>query len=251
MPEVQSLDELNHLLYTWCERVAKTEPVPHTKKTVNKVWEEEKDLLHPLPPKPFEACKLRESTVSKTATVVFETNQYSVPCTHVGKKIWVKAFVDQVIIVAQNQVIAEHSRCYERHQMVLQLDHYLEAFLRKPRALHDARVMQTGEIPDSVRRFHRLMHKRHGADGDRAFVRLLLLHRDVRMESLTCALEEAEQRGIYHYEGIHDLILRMTGQIPVMNQLSDEKIPNDLHAYRVQKANLQCYSELLSGGDVK
>jgi transposase len=249
-PQVQTLDELNDLLYAWCERVSENERVPHTNKTVNMVWEEEKVRLLPLPLKPFEACKLRESTVSKTSTVTFDTNHYSVPCTYAGKKVWIKGFVDRLIIVAQNQVIAEHPRSYDRHQMVLQLNHYLEAFLRKPRAVHDARVMQTAEIPDSVRRFHRLMHQRSGADGDRAFVRLLLLHRDVGMETLTTSLEEAERKGIFHYEGIHDLILRSTGQVPSTNPLSDEKVPIDLQSYRVQKANLQCYSALLSGGDV-
>lgn len=248
-PQVQSLDELNDLLYAWCEHVSEKERVPHTNKTVNQVWEEEKERLLPLPLKPFEACKLRESTVSKTSTVTFDTNHYSVPCTYAGKKVWIKGFVDRMIIVAQNQMIAEHPRSYDRHQMVLQLDHYLEAFLRKPRAVHDARVMQTAEIPDSVRRFHRLMHQRNGADGDRAFVRLLLLHRDVGMGTLTAALEEAEQKAIFHYEGIHELILRKTGQIHWTNPLSDEKVPIDLQSYRVQKANLQCYSALLSGGD--
>lgn len=95
--------------------------------------------------------------------------------------------------MAQNQVIAEHARSYERNQMITVLDHYLEALLKKPRAIRDAHAFQSSEIPEVFKRFHRKMREQEGAIGDRKFIRLLLLHREVGLEKLTQALLEAEQ----------------------------------------------------------
>ncbi|WP_245842334.1 Mu transposase domain-containing protein [Parageobacillus galactosidasius] len=112
--------------------------------------------------------------MNKTSLITVETNQYSVPCSYVGQAVWAKIFVDRVIVVAQNQVIAEHPRSYERNQMITHLDHYLEAFIKKPRAIRDAHAFQSSDIPDVFRRFHRKMREQEGAAGDRKFIRLLL-----------------------------------------------------------------------------
>ncbi|MEB1808765.1 MAG: hypothetical protein LPK26_16000 [Bacillaceae bacterium] len=61
--------------------------------------------------------------------------------------------------MAQNQVIAEHKRSYERNQMVTELDHYLEILLKKPRAIRDAHAFHSSDIPDVFRRFHRKMRE--------------------------------------------------------------------------------------------
>jgi len=236
-PDLQSLDELNQHLITWCEQSAVNDRVPHTDERVVDVWKREKDVLHLLPEQPFEACRLKAGTVSKMATVTFETNQYSVPSTYVGERVWIKAFVDQVSIVAQNEVIAMHPRCDDRDQMILVLDHYLDVLLKKPRAVRDARVMHGSDIPEMVRSFHKEMRQRHGADGDRAFVRFMLLHREVGMETIMKVLHVAADRQIYHLEGLHELILRQTGQTPPMSALSADKLPVDLTQYRVQKAD--------------
>lgn len=51
---IQSLDELNEHLLSWCEQSAEHDTVPHTKEKVADVWMREKVVLHPLPPQPFE-----------------------------------------------------------------------------------------------------------------------------------------------------------------------------------------------------
>jgi transposase len=247
IPHIQTLDELNAHLLAWCETSASHDTVPHTQRTIEDVWKEEQATLHPLPEQPFEPCRLSEVEVSKLSVITFETNRYSVPSRYVGSCVWVKGFVDHVIIVAQNQVIARHFRSYERGQMLLQLDHYLEALLQKPRAARDARVMQTPQVPDSLRQLQAQMNQRHGADGDRGFVRFLLLHRELGMEVLAKAAEMAEVAGVYRYEGLHEMVLHLTGQRPLTHAMPESKIPVDLHSYRIQKVNVQQFSALLGG----
>jgi hypothetical protein len=237
---------LNQHLLHWCEQTTKLKQVPHSQELVNDAWKRERKKLRPLPLVPFEACKIKDCEVSKICTVTFETNQYSVPCAYVGHSVWVKAFVDRVIIVAQNQVIAQHIRSNDRYQLVLELDHYLEALLRKPRALHHAQVMRSPKIPEIIRRLHQTMHAKSGADGDRAFIRFLLYSRQIGITSFTKILEQAEDLGIYHFEGLYDLLNRNTGQLPEP-AITVKQVPFDLNAYRVKKSDFQQYSALLGG----
>lgn len=252
LPHVQSMDELNNdYLLSWCNKSALQTRVPHSKETVHEQWLKEKEALHPLPATEFEACRTTLCRVSKISTITFDTNQYSVPCAYVGQQVWVKGFVGQVIVVAQNQIIAEHKRSYETGGLFPQLDHYLEALLRKPRAVRDARAMKTADIPEVLREFHRQMNEKHGADGDRGFVRFLLLHREVGMDILVETVQEAQTTGVFRYEGLHQIIQRLTGQSPNQEPLPPASLPTDLEQYRVKKAEPGRYGELTRGGAVK
>lgn len=251
VPHVQSLDELNDLLLGWCERSAQQKKVPYTQETIHEAWLKEKQALHPLPATDYEACKTAECRVSKIATITFDRNQYSVPCSYVSQRVWVKGFVDHVIVVAQNQIIAQHNRVYEEGGIYLKLDHYLEALLRKPRAVRDARAMQTADVPQEMRDFHRLMNEKHGAEGDRGFVRFLLLHREVGMDILLQTVQTAQAAGVFRYEGLHQIVRQLTGQESNPASLPTASLPADLTAYRVRKADLNRYGELTSGGAAK
>ncbi|NRD79025.1 IS21 family transposase [Bacillus sp. BRMEA1] len=250
LPNVQSMDELNDYLLEWCLKEAEQRTVPYTKETVAQMWEKEKEYFHPLPEKRFEACKLVSCRVDKTSLVTIETNKYSVPCRFVGQTVWAKIFVDRLIVVAQNEVIAEHSRSYEQNQMFTILDHYLEILVKKPRAVRDAHAFQSSDIPEVFRRFHRKMREQEGAIGDRKFARLLLLHREIGMEKLTQALLEAEKTQVFRYEVVHEKIQRLTNNSFMLENLSREKTPTNLLDYKIQKSNIAQYGQL-TGGQMK
>jgi hypothetical protein len=245
--KVQSIEELNEYLEEWCLEDAKNKKVPHSNSTVAEMWEKEKEYLHPLPGNRFEACKLVSCQVNKTSLITVETNQYSVPCSFVGQAVWAKIFVDRVIVVAQNQVIAEHPRSYETNQLYTVLDHYLEALLKKPRAIRDAHAFQSSDIPEVFRRFHQKMREQEGAVGDRKFIRILLLHREVGMETLTKALLEAEKTQIYRYDAVHENIRRLTNNHVTIGHLSADKTPSSLLDYKIKKSNVEQYGQLTGG----
>lgn len=248
IPEVTSLDELNVMLREWCLKESKQRIVPRSKETVMDLWEKEKEYLHPLPVRRFEACKLISCEVNKTSLITVETNQYSVPCSFVGQSVWVKLYVDRVIVVAQNQVIAEHPRSYERNGLITKLDHYLEALLKKPRALRDAHAFHEPNIPEVFRRFHQKMREQEGAAGDRKMIRLLLLHREIGMEILTKAFEEAEQAQIYRYEQVYEIIQKKKNPAQNIQTLPKEKTPEGLFELKVQTGSTEKYGQLMGGG---
>jgi transposase len=246
-PVVQSIEELNEYLLDFCLKEAARTHVPHKSETVLEMWEKEKEYLHPLPSDRYEACKLLSCKVNKTSLITVDTNRYSVPCSFVGQAVWAKIFVDRVIVVAQNHVIAEHPRSYERNQMITVLDHYLEVLLKKPRAIRDAHAFQSSDIPDIFRRFHLKMREQEGAAGDQKFIRLLLFHRDIGMESLTNALLEAEKTQVFRYETVHEIIQKLTNQHIIITDLPIDKTPVNLLDYKVNKSNIEKYGQLTGG----
>ncbi|WP_409974288.1 Mu transposase domain-containing protein [Bacillus sp. Bva_UNVM-123] len=205
-PEVQSMDVLNEFISWIVLKEANRTHVPNKSEKVLEMWVKEKEHLHPLPANRFEACKLVSRKENKTSLITVETNHYSVPCSYAGQTVWVKNFVDRVIVVAQNRVIAEHPRSYESNQIITILDHYLEVLLKKPRAIRDSHAFQSSEVPDVFRRFHLKMREQEGSASDQKFIRLLLLHRDIGMENSTNALLEAKKTQVFRYEKVHEII---------------------------------------------
>jgi hypothetical protein len=91
------------------------------------------------------------------------------------------------------------------------------------------------------------MREQEGSVGDRKFIRLLLLHRDIGMESLTNALLEAEKTQVFRYEKVHEIIQKLTNQHITISTLSREKTPVSLLDYKVNKSNIEQYSQLTGG----
>ena len=80
--------------------------------------------MRPLPGEPFEACDQANGKVSSQSLVRYDTNDYSVPVAYGHQDVWVRGYVDQVVIGCRGEVIAKHSRCYAREDAVLDLHRF-------------------------------------------------------------------------------------------------------------------------------
>ena len=54
--------------------------------------------MMPLPPAPFDACDQATGRVSSQALVRYKTNDYSVPVAYGYRDVWVRGYVDEVIM---------------------------------------------------------------------------------------------------------------------------------------------------------
>ena len=68
------------------------------------------------------------------------TNLYSVPAAP-GRSVEVRLYPSHVAIHDEGRLIAHHERRYERHQQVLDLEHYLDVLERKPGALNGSKPL--------------------------------------------------------------------------------------------------------------
>jgi hypothetical protein len=178
VPRVADLAELNASLRRCCEaerrRVVQSLTGPFT---IGDRLAEDLAAAGPLPPHRFDPCVTHPAAaVDKYQTVAYDTNRYSVPRPFAFGTVTVKAYVDQVVIVAGGQAIARHRRPTARHTMVLDPLHYLVTLGRRPGALDCAPVFRDWKLPGCFATLRAALERQHGAvAGGRRYARVLQL----------------------------------------------------------------------------
>ena len=102
----------------------------------------EKPALHPLPLLPADTSVTRTVRVTNRCRIVLDTNRYSVPSLHSSRLVTLKAFADRLCLYHTHQLIATHTRSYERHRDFENPDHVRELLDQRRRA-RDAKWLQT------------------------------------------------------------------------------------------------------------
>jgi hypothetical protein len=121
----------------------------------------------------------------------------------------------------------------------LDLTHYLPALASKPHAVrHAAVVDQLPPIYAAVR--DRLT--RAQPDGYREFARILLLHQEFSLETLTTALEEALRCDCLQATAVRQLLLNLT----VLPSPEPIAVPDRLARLEVPPPDLSRYNLLLA-----
>lgn len=103
---------------------------------------EDQQYLQPMPRYTPEVSKKVFPTVSRYATVQFETNLYSVPCRYVGKSTTVKAYPNHIEVWIAGTLVTRHDRLFGHKKDSLDLQHYLPILAQKGRAIRYARPVQ-------------------------------------------------------------------------------------------------------------
>ncbi|MBT9373463.1 IS21 family transposase, partial [Rhizobium sp. CSW-27] len=162
---VKSLEELNVWLLDKCVAYAKAHNHPEqAEQTIWQMFEAERGNLVPYVG-PFDGFHCVPASVSKTCTVRFDNNKYSVVSTAVGRPVEVHAYADRVVVKQDGTVIAEHRRSFGRGETVYDPWHYVPVLARKPGALRNGAPFRDWVMPAAMEK----VRKRLKAvdDGDR------------------------------------------------------------------------------------
>ena len=131
----RDLDDLNDQALRWCQTVAASRRCPEDRtQTVSAVFEQERGRLLSLPADPFPAEERVEVSVGKTPYVRFDLNDYSVPHTQVRRTLTVLASLRRVRVLAGAELVADHTRSYDKDAQVEDPVHLAELVRRKAAA---------------------------------------------------------------------------------------------------------------------
>ena len=196
----------------------------------------------PLPAAPFEACAQSSGRVSSQSLVRYDTNDYSVPVAYGHQDVWVRAYVDQVVIGCRGDVIARHPRCYGREDMVFDPVHYLPLIERKINALDQAAPLAEWDLPEEFDTLRRLMEARMLKIGRREYVQVLRLLESFGMEDLRAAVKQALKMGAVGFDAVKHLVLCQVEKRP-------PKLDLDVYPYlpraRVETTSAASYMALM------
>jgi transposase len=181
IPRVDTLAELNATLAA-ADVGDDARHIDGRTTTVGADFTAEAPHLLPLPAERFD-CSLSLSTrVDRYARITVRQCRYSVPARLIGARVRVSLSAEQLRVFDGSSLVATHPRLTARGASHLVLDHYLEILAGKPGALPGstalAQARASGLFTATHEAFWAAARARHGdADGTRALIDVLLLHR--------------------------------------------------------------------------
>jgi transposase len=249
MPEVADFDELNRLLADACmeddQRV-----IDRQEQSIGKRWQTERPHLQPLPSHAFACCISREVTLNGYGQVTFETNRYSVPADKARKQLTLRAYPFRIEIIADNQIIATHLRCYGRKQDILDPLHYLSLLEQRPGAFDHAEPLRQWRTqwPPTYEMLLSRLRKQADTESQaiRAFIQILQLHQARDNGLVEAAIEQALKEGLATPTGVRFCLNRLTDPTPVVVPLDLSQLPR-LAQVGHQPLSLAHYDQFLQG----
>ena len=122
--DINNIDTLNAQAAAWCLGHAAERRCPDQQSlSVREVLAQELPRLLPLPDNPYPVATQVPVKVAKTPYVRFDLNDYSVPHTHVQRRLTLLADPHQIRIVDGTQVLATHRRSYDKGQQIEEPKH--------------------------------------------------------------------------------------------------------------------------------
>ncbi|GGQ19519.1 transposase [Streptomyces mutabilis] len=199
VPDVSSLAELNEMVEQWDLHDGRRR-IGSRPRTIDEYFAVEQPLLLPLPTEPFETGRVFTPRVDRYSQITVRTNRYSVPVRLIGKRVRVVLHASHLVVYDQNVEVARHERLIAKASCRLELDHYLEALIRKPGAFPGATALEQARSAGKFTPVHDAWwaqaRKVHGErDGTRALIEVLLLGRHIPHEHLVAGLATALRAG--------------------------------------------------------
>jgi transposase len=206
LPHFASWDDFNIWLEEQC-RNRQADILRGHAETIGQRLQRDLAAMAELPGTPFDACDQATARVSSQALVRYKTNDYSVPVAYGHRDVWVRGYVDQIVIGCGGEVIARHPRCYESEELVFNPVHYLALLERKIGALDQAAPLAEWDLPAEFQTLRRLMEARMLKAGRREYVQVLRLLESFEMADLHLAVKAALRLGAVGFDAIKHLVL--------------------------------------------
>ena len=206
LPRFASLDDFNDYLEEQC-RHRQRDILRGQSETIGQRLERDLSAMKALPAAPFEACDKKTGQANSLSLVRYRLNDYSVPVAYGHQQVFIRGYVNEVVIGCGAEVIARHPRSYEKEDMVFDPIHYLPLLERKIAALDQAAPLEGWDLPNEFITLRRLLESRLGKAGKREYVQVLRLLETFEMDTLTAAIKDAQRLGAISFDAVKHLVL--------------------------------------------
>jgi transposase len=138
--ELPEFSAINPAAQIWLDTIANVRMHAYTHRRPVELFAEERTHLQPLNALPYDIARIASVRASKQFRVTLDTNHYSIPAQYASRRVRLKAYPDRVCIYHQDQLIARHTRSYDRHQDIEDPDHP-KALLAQRRNAREQRLL--------------------------------------------------------------------------------------------------------------
>jgi hypothetical protein len=249
--EADSFDDLNEQLRQRCLQDDQRR-VDRQAQTIGQAWQQERLLLHALPPQAFDCCREITARLNGYSQVVVESNRYSVPSDRAATQMRVKLYPFEIKIYRpdEKEAVAVHVRCYGQQQDILDPLHYLPLLAQRPGALDHAKpIRQWRSSWPAVyeQLLAELQRRQPDGSGVRQFIQVLQLHQEHPPELIEQAVSQALAHHCPHLDAVQLCLRQLLQPDPPPLTLDLSEHPK-LLAVGQQPLRLEHYDHLLKGG---
>jgi transposase len=138
----------------WRDQVANVRLHETTRQQPRERFAQERALLRALPAIPFDSDEIVPAVVSPQARIAFDGNRYSVPPQFARRPLTVRARRDELRLLHEGQVVAQHVRSYERGQVLVLPEHQLAVLALRQRPRQQALAQAFDAWGPEARAFH-------------------------------------------------------------------------------------------------
>jgi transposase len=213
--ELLRFEDYLALAPTWRDQVANVRLHETTRERPIDRFEQERALLRPLPAIPFDTDEVVSAVVSPHARIAFDGNRYSAPPRFVRRPITVRANRDELRLLHEGQVVAQHVRSYQRGQLLVLPEHHLAALSLRQRPRQQALTQEFDAWGSQARAFHLGLNSRPVKTGVHVR-RLLELAQLYGRTEVLAAISRALELATYDAACVENLLLaeRRRRQLP-------------------------------------
>jgi transposase len=199
----------------WRDQVANVRRHATTHERPVDRFQRERPLLRGLPAVPFDTDEVVTAVVSPHARIEFDGNRYSIPPTWTRRPVTIRASRDELRVLHEGQVVAQHVRCYQRGQLIVVPDHRTAALGLRRRSRGSALEQEFDALGPEARQFHLQLRSRPVKTGVH-LRRILGLARLYGPVEVLSALAEALTLAAYDAASVANLLLaqRRRRQLP-------------------------------------
>jgi transposase len=190
----------------WRDQVANVRLHDTTRERPVDRFRQECLLLRALPAIPFDTDEIVPAVVNPHARIEFDGNRYSAPPRFVRQPVTIRASRDEIRVLHEGQVVAQHVRCYERGQLIVLPDHRLAALALRKRSRGTAVEHAFDALGPDARQFHLRLKSQPVKTGVH-LRRLLGLARLYGTAELLSAISRALELATYDAAYVENLLL--------------------------------------------
>jgi transposase len=199
------LDALNAAVRHWMDTIANLRIHGETRKQPVELFAVEKVHLQPLPPLPADTAVTDTVRANSRFRIRLDTNRYSVPSRYASQRLTLKKFANRLCIYHEGQLIATHTRSYDRHQDIENPDHAKELLSQRIKA-RNAKVLLAfyALCPRAEEYYRQLQERRFNARLHIA--KIMALSEVYGPDKVACAIEDAFEFAAFSSDYIANIL---------------------------------------------
>jgi transposase len=204
---------MNPAVEHWLESVANVRVHGETHEPPRVRFERERAALQPLPTALYDIGAIHSVRASNRFRVAFEANRYSVPAEYASTRLTLKAYPDRIVIYAQDQLLAQHVREYDRHLDRELPDHPRELLAQRRKAYDQTLLRRFLALSGRAEHFYQALQ--HRSLNTRHHLRqILALSELYGADQVARAIDDAMALNVYRSEYIANILEQRQRQLP-------------------------------------